>query len=127
MRDIKFKGKRQTCDVWVNGYLDYDYDAHTHIIDGYLVNSETVGQFTGLRDKNGKEIYEGDVVKTERADYRDISVIVWDYLEFKLKSIQELPQSSLHKFEYGNLSPILKYFDLEVIGNIYDNPGLQPR
>ena len=93
----------------------------------YNIKNVELLQFTGLKDKNGKEIYEGDIVKTERAVYKDISVIIWEYLEFKLKSVQELPQSSLHKFEYGNLSPILKYFDLEVIGNIYDNPELLQR
>ena len=103
---------------------NWDYILNSsYLIEG-LQGKYPIMQYTGLKDKNGKEIYEGDIVKTEQAIYQDISVIVWEYVEFKLKSVRELPQSSLKRFEYGYIGPILKYFKFEIIGNIFENPEL---
>ena len=116
MRDIKFRGKRQTVDAWVDGYLDFDEDAHTHTIDGYLVNSETIGQYTGLKDKNEKEIYEGDIVTA------------WfPGMPHDIRATQEI---TFMDGCYCCGSIPLKVMDLnflDVVGNIYDNPRLQPR
>ena len=71
MREIKFRGKRLDNGEWIEGdllrMLDHWFifpDPAPEGIDKYAVDPATVGQFTGLKDKNGKEIYEGDVIRS---------------------------------------------------------------
>lgn len=88
----------------------------------YQVRPETVGQSTGLTDKNGKEIFEGDVVlqvATNGHDQtsRDVGAVTWDVegCDYNLEGPNGF------KVAFGVFNPYL-----EVIGNIYENPDLLP-
>ena len=123
MRTIKFRGKDRKSGEWFFGNLyDADNRGRTHICSlerGSLdVDPSTVGQFAGLFDKNGKEIYEGDIVqsKLKRArKYDERLVVCFGKLEWKVKNANGSTTS---------LSLIAEYHTIEVIGNIHDNPEL---
>lgn len=128
MRQIKFRGKRLDNGEWVYGDLVHTIkDTLILPIDEgwnqYSVNSETVGQFTGLFDKNGKEIYEGDIVKTPLLDpiFGDILSDAFDNapIEFSNGSFVVSYYNGNHKIYIQDL-----YDKIKVIGNIHDNPSL---
>ena len=110
MREIKFRGKQTKPmeSIWHYGDLIHSKDNKTYIqnITCMEVDKETVGQFTGLRDKNGVEIYEGDIVETE--DYYVGNKIM---VKGRKQIIDDI------RF-CGKLIPC------KVIGNVYENPEL---
>lgn len=152
MRVIKFRGKSLGFHEWEYGSLIMD-EAHTdngkfivaYIVPGLpcasdgrdfyttqmkRVDVSTVGQFTGLLDKNGKEIYEGDVFSVD-GKYPKVVKYIEERLSFCVANIDTLttPPMSFwpEKSIYMQLSSDwLKDFQngIEVIGNIYDNPEL---
>lgn len=118
MREILFRGKRCDNGEWVQGfYVRADHHWHNHGIhkdwiicgasanggwfalhDKYAVKAETVGQFTGLTDKNGKKIFEGDIMRN-----------TGNVVEFCNDG-----------FCINGDSPLCFWRDTEVIGNIHD-------
>ena len=137
MREIKFRGKRFYSNKWVYGSLFIDKDGERYILennylgqDGHhlVCNSdipvfmmeETIGQYTGLRDKNGKEIFEGDIVCVDDG-YNDKDFYTVKYFDY-----DDYPAFDLENYgsECNGLSECMALKTLEVIGNIYDNPEL---
>lgn len=115
MRVIKFRGVKQGTSTWVFGDLKHDkgisstglYDRIT--VAGYPIEENTVGQFTGLLDKNGKEIYEGDILNNGQRNY----IVCWNSERgaWWLKSKELIYTQPL-----GFLST-----ELFIVGNIHDN------
>ena len=150
MRTIKFRGKKVTNGVWVYGslvYLDENGAAiyvqtdngSAKVMELVYVDPDTVCQFTGFLDKNGKEIYEGDVLRSDEYPYSCIGdkerdnyfgLIEWNENEaaFYIVTIKN-PKSSVKGISDGISDYISQSAlqDFEVIGNIYDDEWKQFR
>lgn len=150
MREILFRGKREDCGEWCFGSLCKMFDGY-HICDTYgtaeRVIPETVGQYTGLTDKNGNKIFEGDIVKDNR-----LEEVLLCYVRKKARSGIAIVKFGLHGipsedpfcwgsaygfyFDGDTLFPTpAQYFpfdkwsksEFEIIGNIHDNPEIMEK
>lgn len=136
MREIKFRGKSDT--DWVYGHLlkvddwnqaeheHFDYFIQTDVMEQeeynmyYITDNNTIGQFTGLHDKNGKEIYEGDILKLTNGGEIRIGKVIYEYSGFTIDVM------NMNK-PYGRVCFSMPERYIEVIDNIYDNPELLER
>lgn len=128
MREIKFRGKRADNGEWVYGDLMQFYNNGHRMnsvaiwstqVDEVLTN--TVGQFTGLHDKNGKEIYEGDIIRTYGSKGDEIKHTVC-YSDNEAMFCTKLIGADM--LGGGITQRWLDEFEFEVIGNKWDNPEL---
>ena len=126
MREILFRGKRLDSGEWVYGYYVYapnNFNQQKHLIqpvadDGRLatlrkVDPDTVGQFTGKFDKNGKRIFEGDICRINDMIYK----VEFKYSQWAILAL--LKQYYCYPAYHFNCGE-----SCEIIGNIYDNPEL---
>jgi uncharacterized phage protein (TIGR01671 family) len=129
MREIKFRGKRLDNGKWVYGDLHIRTPfphIHSEIDFGRVnIDPHTVGQFTGLHDRYGEEIYEGDIVKW------NLTIpgvgVNGGYEEYEIEEIGEIQwdAGALHLGEYCAAGFAYESEDYaEIIGNIHDNPEL---
>lgn len=156
MREILFKAKRLDNGEWVEGYYRADKDLDTHYICGWNyyasenglerepfeeeINTDTLCQYTGLTDKNGRKIWENDILIGHGND-RDLSKVVFgefDVIDAGTLEIVDrvigwhtevVETDALSKCEPFCLQmPLTDFYikrsEFEVFGNIFDNPEL---
>lgn len=121
MREILFRGRRTDNGEWVYGYVcryGWTGKENTYIVPNYAsalysveVDPKTVGQYTGLVDKNGTKIFEDDIILL-RSDEEPYQVV--------------FDKSCFHVYDSSVCYIMNNFYDyeMEVIGNIYDNPEL---
>lgn len=119
MREILFRGKRVDNEEWIEGYLYRISEKMNPFImlpdskgESYEVDSKTVGQYTGLADRNGKKIFEDDIVTLPRyGGGKTKSVVYFSGGKFAVNG---------SNYAFKDICPK----NMSVIGNIYDNPEL---
>lgn len=125
MRTIKFRGKRvpdhlkkKNDGTWVYGYLYKSADGRM-CIDEWYVDPETVGQYTGLADKNGRELYEGDVINRYGGGIlgNPAKVLATGEVRYHAPSFH----IACGPDEWANM---YNASELEIIGNSIENPEL---
>lgn len=132
MREIEFRGKN-SANEWLYGYLTKQLWSDCFIIEsqdclGWVI-TETIGQYTGLKDKNGTKIFEGDIFGD--SSRREIDVVIFEDGCFKLKSygfVECCLDGNAYEERWGewDCQPICNFCleHDEILGNIYDNPEL---
>lgn len=136
MREILFRGKRtrgKHSGEWVTGDLWHHADKESIIYSNELdnkawVSTETVGQFTGLTDQYGAKIWEGDIIRYMNDDEISIGVIRFgEYQDFNIGFNIEWLSPNAVDFFRRDIRFWTACREIEVIGNIHDNPDLLSR
>ena len=124
MREIKFrawdKESKRIFNIARFDFADHTVYSHLFACDGYLAENLKIMQYTGLKDKNGTEIYEGDILSTDLS--RPYLIVEFRNGAFMLQC-QDSGKSYYDYFgTYGENLEFVEYH--EVIGNIYEHPQL---
>ena len=143
MREILFRGKRTDNGEWVEGWYEMypfgRWPVKTSIIpsegakaghyEHVEVDPSTVGQYTGMKDKNGKRIWDGDILHTAKIvdgiggyyqpplDYHVNVVVKWDLCAWMWETLCDDKR-------YITFPDAWCHYECEVIGNVHDNPEL---
>ena len=159
MREILFRGKRIDNGEWVEGYYLERTDIYGNIIESVIVvdayeqitngqryvrsninrecfhvDYKTVGQFIGLADKNGKRVFDGDIIKFHKYRYEPdwVGVVSYEHCSYIATGRMPLAYEKRINEEafYCPFEVVISGIDkttIEVIGNIHDNPELLER
>ena len=141
MENYLFRGKRVDNDEWVYGYYLYVEERNKHYIltgklqnyqvdcthptltvlgfEWFEVKEETVGQYIGSKDKNGKGIYDGDIIQGFLSYTKEDRA----FIVYEKESMGFVPTPAFDEMS-GGFFEIQDSKDIEVIGNVYDNPEL---
>lgn len=135
MRTIKFRGKDIESGEWVYGHFFQRLGHYPAIVEPrpcygkimyceIAVEDKSVGQFTDLLDKTGKEIYEGDILVREEGECKSLPIVViFKNGAFGYKYTEDWfqPFAGNHNFTFNPCGTDRRF---EIIGNIHDNPEL---
>lgn len=142
MREIVFRGKRKENGEWVYGNYGFNdtFTAENHYIFQnktweFFVDPDTVGQYTGLTDKNGQKIFEGDIFRANNGINVCIAVVkfgefyprmFYKMLDMYCKGTRHIPAKGFYAESVDKHEEMFLFQSpcVEVIGNIHDNPEL---
>ena len=133
IREVIFRGKRANNGEWIegdvlqtryhSGHIEYQIMPQTPVSSAVPVLPETIGQFTGLADKNGVRIFEGDICRFKRFNDIHVGEIVFNVTTASfVMRYQSIVGAYGEKATQKMLLSVCD--DIEVIGNIHDNPEL---
>lgn len=130
MREMKVRGYSLDEGQWIKGFgAEYNDDLETYLVHNYRgffeVDGESIGEYTGEEDVNGKEIYEGDIIRLEGVDDREIGS-TWEHIG---KIVYKRGAFFVCYFDYYADGDEELICDAQVefgtvIGNIYENKNL---
>jgi len=135
MREIEFRGKSPMTNKWVYGYLFFDNEKKEYQIRDkkgwftYLCVDESIGQYTGYKDKNGKKIFENDIIFLE--EEKLYGLVCFEYGRWYVFWYGWIDKEGIgYVFDIVNENPLDdentndNQIWLAIVGNKYDNPEL---